>query len=391
MKQGKSLPEVLAELQRQNGLKRDYIAPATAFKLENDGETFVLSHNDGKRENFDMTDLFHRQIGSTLEIPAKYYDAMRKQKPELLAQNVNAWFGDREQSYMVRSMSYEVNEINSGHEQHGQHEFAEGTTGAGIGAGTTGTANIRKTAGVARALLSDRYRRIDNTEIAAAVLPLFAGQDGMEVASSAVTPTRMYLKILNHRLEQEVVPGDIVQAGVVISNSEVGLGAVSVQPLVYRLVCSNGLIVNDFGERKTHIGRTVETVEDTFHIYSSDTLEAENKAFMLKLRDATLAAIEETRFSMIVDKLRDSTEAKITGHVSDVVELTSKAYGLNQGEQESILDYLIAGGDLSLYGLSNAVTRASQDVESYDRATTLESIGWQVVTMSPSQWREMNR
>ncbi|MBR0079588.1 MAG: DUF932 domain-containing protein [Synergistaceae bacterium] len=376
MKQGKSLPEVLAELQRQNGLKRDYIAPATAFKLENDGETFVLSHNDGKCENFDMTDLFHRQIGSTLEIPAKYYDAMRKQKPELLAQNVNAWFGDREQSYMVRSMSYEVNP------EHEQHENAEGTTG---------TANIRKTAGVARALLSDRYRRIDNTEIAAAVLPLFAGQDGMEVASSAVTPTRMYLKILNHRLEQEVVPGDIVQAGVVISNSEVGLGAVSVQPLVYRLVCSNGLIVNDFGERKTHIGRTVETVEDTFHIYSSETLEAENKAFMLKIRDATLAAIEETRFAMIVDKLRDSTEAKITGHVSDVVELTSKAYGLNQGEQESILDYLIAGGDLSLYGLSNAVTRASQDVESYDRATTLESIGWQVVTMSPSQWREMNR
>ena len=376
MKQGKSLPEVLAELQRQNGLKRDYIAPTTAFKLENDGETFVLSHNDGKCENFDMTDLFHRQIGSTLEIPAKYYDAMRKQKPELLAQNVNAWFGDREQSYMVRSMSYEVNP------EHEQHENAEGTTG---------TANIRKTAGVARALLSDRYRRIDNTEIAAAVLPLFAGQDGMEVASSAVTPTRMYLKILNHRLEQEVVPGDIVQAGVVISNSEVGLGAVSVQPLVYRLVCSNGLIVNDFGERRTHIGRTVETVEDTFHIYSSETLEAENRAYMLKLRDATLAAIEETRFAMIVDKLRDSTEAKITGHVADVVELTSKAYGLNQGEQESILDYLIAGGDLSLYGLSNAVTRASQDVESYDRATTLESIGWQVVTMSPSQWREMNR
>ncbi len=30
--------------------------------------------------------------------------------------------------------------------------------------------------------------------------------------------------------------------------------------------------------------------------------------------------------------------------------------------------YLIEGGDLSQYGLSNAVTRASQDVASYDRA-----------------------
>ena len=123
----------------------------------------------------------------------------------------------------------------------------------------------------------------------------------------------------------------------------------------------------------------------------STALEAENKAFMLKLRDATLSAIEETRFAMIVGRLRDSTEAKITGHVQDVVELTSKTYGLNQGEQESILDYLVAGGDLSLYGLSNAVTRASQDIESYDRATALENIGWQVVTMSPKQWHEFNR
>ena len=37
-------------------------------------------------------------------IPAKYYDQMRKLKPELLAENVNAWFADREQSYMIRSI-----------------------------------------------------------------------------------------------------------------------------------------------------------------------------------------------------------------------------------------------------------------------------------------------
>ena len=386
MKQGKALPEVLAELQRQNKIKLDYVAPAQAFHLEDDGETFILKHNDGTRKAFNTTDLFHRQIGSTLEIPAKYYDAMRKKKPELLARNVNAWFGDREQSYMIRSLGYcSENDANN------KAIATDADVIDVLDAEIVEAENTKTVIGVARALLSDRYRRIDNMEIAEAVLPLFAGQEGIEVASSAVTSQRLYLKVVNHRLEQEVVPGDIVQAGVVISNSEVGLGAVSVQPLVYRLVCSNGLITNDFGERRTHIGRTLETVEDTFHIYSTDTLEAENKAFMLKLRDATLSAIEETRFAMIVGKLRESTEAKITGHVQDVVELTSKTYGLNQGEQESILDYLVAGGDLSLYGLSNAVTRASQDVESYDRATELESIGWQVATMPPRQWHEFNR
>ena len=353
MKQGRALPEVLTELQRQNKSKQDYIGPAEAFRLRDDGRTFEINHIVSKeQEVFGTTQLFHRQVAATLGIPAKYYDLMQAQKPDLLAENVNAWFGDRQQSYMIRSMDY--------------------------GAGR-----------VARALLSDRYRRIDNLEIATAVLPLFAGEEGMEVMSCEVTENRLYLKIVNHRLEMACV-GDRVQAGVVISNSEVGLGAVSVQPLVYTLACTNGMVVNSMGERRTHVGRAAKAVEDSFFLYSDEAMEAEDKAFMLKLRDTTMAAIEEARFAQIVGKLEESSHAKITGRVQDVVELTGKAYDLNQNEQDNILNYLIQGGNLSLYGLSNAITRASQDVESYDRATTLEGIGWQVATMEPAQWRELN-
>ena len=347
MKQGKSLPEVLAELKRQNELKRDFIAPASAFRLE--GESFILSRMDGTSESLTPTDLFHRQVGSTLDIPAKYYDRMRKLKPELLAQNVNTWFGEKDQSFMVRTL------------------------------GST-----------ARALLSARYRRIDNMEIASAVLPLFAGQEGMEVVSSAITEQRLYLKLVNHRLEQEVVPGDVVQSGVVISNSEVGLGAVTVQPLVFRLVCSNGMVVNDLRERKAHIGRAIKAVEESFELYSDETMEAEDKAFLLKLRDTARAALEEARFAQIVGRLRESAEMKLTGRVQDVVELTGKEFGLTEPEQENVLKFLIEGGDLSQYGLSNAVTRASQEVESYDRATALEGIGWDVATMPVRAWEEMN-
>ena len=353
MKQGRTLPEVLMELQRQNTAKQDFIGPAQSFRLEPDGSTFGITHlTTGQQEVFGTTDLFHRQVGSALGIPAKYYDLMKKQKPDLLAENVNAWFGDRDQSYMIRSMDY------------------------GFGR-------------VARALLSDRYRRIDNLEIASAVLPLFAGQEGMEVMSCEVTENRLYLKVVNHRLEMACV-GDRVQAGVLISNSEVGLGAVSVQPLVYTLACTNGMVVSSLGERKTHVGRAAKALEDSFFLYSDETMEAEDKAFMLKLRDTTLAAIEEARFAQIVNKLEESNNARITGRVQDVIELTGKTYDLNQFEQDNILNYLIQGGDLSLYGLSNAITRTSQDVESYDRATTLEGIGWQVATMPAAQWKEIN-
>ena len=352
MKTGRPLNEVMMELNRQNQRKKDYIGSAQALRLFEDGQTFEIGSMSGAQQ-FGTTRRLHRQVASALGIPAKYYDIMQSQKPELLAQNVNAWLSDRENSYMIRTMDY--------------------------GGGR-----------VARALLSDRYRRIDNMEIASAVLPLFAGSDQYEVISSEVTENRMYLKILSRRLEMEVVPGDYVQAGVVISNSEVGLGSVNVQPLVYRLVCTNGMIVNDMGERKNHVGRAAKAVEDSFHIYSDETMEAEDKAFLLKLRDVTMAAIEEGRFAQVVGKLKESAGIPITGKVTEVVELTGKTYGFNTDEQDSILQYLIAGGDLSQYGLSNAITRASQDVESYDRATALEGIGWQVAAMPATQWKELN-
>ena len=315
----------------------------------------MINHlTTNQQEVFGTTSLFHRQVASALGIPAKYYDLMQAQKPELLAENVNSWFADKPSSYMVRSMDY--------------------------GAGQ-----------VARALLSERYRRIDNMEIATAVLPLFAGNDQYEVMSCEVTESRLYLKVVNHRLEMEVRKGDIVQAGVMISNSEVGLGAVSIQPLVYRLVCTNGMVVNDMGERRHHVGRQAKAVEDSFALYSDETMEAEDKAFLLKLRDTTMAAIDEARFSQVVGRLQESMAVPITGRVQDVVQLTAQSYGINAEEQEGILKYLIEGGDLSLYGLSNAVTRASQDVVSYDRATTLEGIGWQVATMEPQQWKQINQ
>lgn len=340
MKTGRDLREVLLELQRQQEAKKDYVSPAAALSLREDGRTLAM----GEKE-FTTTDLFHRQIGAALNIPAKYYDLMQREKPALLASNVNSWLETKDQSYMIRSLD-----------------------------------------GNARAFLSDRYRRIDNLEVASAVLPLFAG---MQVMSCEVTAQRLFLKVVDTRREAVCV-GDAVQFGVVVSNSEVGLGAVSVQPLVYTLRCTNGLIVNSLGERKTHVGRAAKGLDDGFDIYTEETQEAEDKAFLLKLRDIASAAFDEAKQGMIISTLEKSAEAKITGRVQSVIELTGKEYGLSTPEQDGVLKYLIEGGDLSLYGLSSAVTRYSQDVESYDRATALEGIGWDVAAMEPGKWREIN-
>ena len=190
---------------------------------------------------------------------------------------------------------------------------------------------------------------------------------------------------------REVVPGDVVQAGIMISNSETGLGAVNIQPLIYRLVCSNGMVVNEAGTRRAHIGR-VNTTDVNFALYSQQTLDAEDRAFVLKIQDTVRAAVDEARFSTVLDRMRESKQAQLnTQDLPGLVKLASSSFGILEEEGKGVLQHLIEDGDFTLYGLANAVTRFSQDVESYDRATKLEEIGYSVMTMSPLLFQKINQ
>jgi hypothetical protein len=345
MKTGQSITELAMALDRQNRNKRDFVVGSAAMGMGACANMFSL-HGSDNSEHFNMTDLFHRQVGSALNIPSKYYDKMRSEYPSLLADNVNGWLGKSETRHTVRTLE-----------------------------------------GEARAFLSDRYRRIDNYEVAQAALPIIGEMKDARVESCQLTDKRMYIKVINARMEMEVVPGDIVQAGIVISNSEVGLGSVSVMPLLFRLVCANGMIISDFGKRKFHIG---QQITENWELFSDETLQADDNAFLLKLADIVRSAVDEVKFATIVNRLRETTGAKITAPVADVVELTSKQYGFTKNESDGILQHLILGGDLSLYGLSNAVTRTANDMESYERATELETAGWQIATMENRVWKELN-
>ncbi len=351
---GRNLSEVIQELQRQSEAKADYIAPAQGMRMQDDGNTFEINHlRSRERIAFNSTKVLHRQIGSALNIPAKYYDLMRQEKPDLLARNVNSWFEDMDGNYMVRSFQYPEESVG-------------------------------------RALLSAQYRRIDNLMIAETVLPMFAGTDQFEVISCEVTERRLYFKIVNRRLEADVAVGDTVQAGVIITNSEVGMGAVSIQPFIFRLVCRNGMVVTEMGTRKTHVGPVQEAIENGFDIYSSETQEAEDRALALKIRDQAKVAIDKAMFSKVVDRLKHAKTQKLGGDPGEVIRLTGKVYDFTNKEQTGILRHLVEGGDLSKYGLSNAVTRTSQDVKDYDRATELEGIGWKIATMEPRLWEQVN-
>lgn len=347
MKTGKTLVELATEIQRQADGKRDYVADTRTLHMTEVGQ-LQMDVNDSP-VTLDITPHAHGQIANRVGIPTPYYKRMQVEAPQLLAANVNTWFEQKPERRMVRTLD-----------------------------------------GQARAFLSDRFRRVDHYELLEAVLPVVGEMgDGIQIASTEITESKLYLKVINRRLELEVQKGDVVQAGFVISNSEIGLGAVRVEPLIYRLVCTNGLIAQDYSQKRYHVGRAAAAEEEAYELFSDETLQADDQAFLLKVRDTVRAAVDIAKFSLIVERLREATQQPIEGNPVKAVEVTSKTLGLNQSESSGILTHLIQGGDLSRYGLLNAITRTAQDVESYDRATELEAMGSKVLALPQSTWKEI--
>ncbi|MDR1204515.1 MAG: DUF932 domain-containing protein [Peptococcaceae bacterium] len=354
MKTGITIQEMASEVARQSSAKADYGVDTRFLEMEANGAGIAMRILEKEGSDFieplDVNPIAHRQIGTHVNIPAKYYDRMLDTYPELLAMNVNAWFKHEPAQRMLRTLD-----------------------------------------GTARAFLSSSYRRIDNLEILKTVLPILDEIKDAQFKSCQITDSRMYIKVINPRLQAEVSVGDIVQAGVMITNSEVGHGSFSVQPLILRLVCMNGMVVNNAKTRRIHRG-SENSVDDNYLLYSDETLAAEDHAFMLKIQDTVKAAVDEARFSQVVGMMRSASEARMTTtDVPAVVKLASRDFKLSENEESGILNRLIEEHNFTLYGLANAVTRHSQDIESYDRATELESIGFDILTMDRQHWNRLNR
>lgn len=356
MKKGRfeTLLDLKNEVMRQQDLKQDVLVNTQCmeYSVDNLGQKMsIIDRGSGQNLlRMPVNDIAHQQLGTYLDIPASYYNTMREKNPELLAVNVNSWLQRREpQQRMIRMLD-----------------------------------------GTMRAFLSNQYRKLDNDMILYTVMPILEqlGLDA-QVESCEITEQRMYIKVVNRRIQAEVTPGDIVQSGVIISNSEVGRGSLSVQPLIYRLVCKNGMVVNDAAKRMFHKGARMVS-DSNLTYFKADTLNAQAEALRLEIRDCVEDAISQVTVDKVKQRYQLARKTEITGNIPALVTLTAKEFKLREPEKESVLEHLYKGDDYSLYGLSNAITRTSQDVEDYDRATELESIGYKVLTMQKIQWDRFN-
>ena len=341
MKQGKTLEALGAELQCQRKARQDFLADTRQLAFSTEGNISKLAFTAGdKLMAFGVNPLAHQQISARLGIPLKYYQRMQQEAPALLDANVNNWLQQNPERRMLRVMGGNI-----------------------------------------RAFLSDRYRRLDNLELCAAVLPVIQEMKGAVIESCEVTDAHLYLKVINRKMKGEVATGDVVQAGFVITNSEVGLGHLTVEPMVYRLICKNGLICKDYSQKKRHVGRQVEMGDAAYEIYSDETLAQDDKAFFMKVQDTVRCAVDESKFLLTVSKMRETMQVPLEHPPMKEVELLADRFSLTENEQGDIFRQLFMSGDNTRYGLLNAVTAASQLATDYERATEMERIGGEILAL----------
>jgi hypothetical protein len=102
-------------------------------------------------------------------------------------------------------------------------------------------------------------------------------------------------------------------------------------------------------------------------------------------------AISVEGFEALCATLTAAAGDQIKGDPTKVVVVTAKRFGLTEGQRVGVLQHLIRGGDLSRFGLANAITSQANETEDYDAATDLERLGGQIIELPRHEWSSMSK
>ena len=321
------LQNLIEELERQKPLKWDQKIESSNLGMVLDGNQ-VRFQIDGKDNPFLITRPCHNQIAERLEIPVRYYSKMDSEAPELLIENVNTWLKKNSKEVFVRGLGNSV-----------------------------------------RAFLSDRYRVIDHPDVLYCSLNELQAYEA-DVENCYLSETEMNVKVKSNQLKDFVRhKEDLIIGGLLLVNSETGHRALRVEPRMFRVKCTNGMVIEEFLTRQIHLGNGNEVLDEMVY---------------LSIR----RSIKELfgRFGEIIQVLRETTEIKVKSPqrvINNVVE----HYRLSEEQKENILIAFGAEPEYDKYGIANAVTRAAKNEENWEKSLDLERIGGRLITISTEEFK----
>jgi hypothetical protein len=365
------LADLHSLLTTQRVRRLDVIAPATQLSAKGgrlrvaDGEPAITE--DGVTQTgglYTATSVFDDGLAQRLGVPFKYLRTIHEARPSLYDQTVNAFLHGSdgvaadERKFLVRL-------------------FRGDTDGTGI----------------ARALLSDRFKTIDNLDVLTAVLGGMgeAGLGFQNIGRCDLTERKMFVQVqapeisvlapallAGYRSPYSGLSGsDIPQvfAGFVISNSEAGYASASITPRIVFRVCSNGMTMAKDALTAVHVG--VKREEGLIR-YSDDTMEKELALITAKTRDAVSTFLSKGYVEKVVRELEAKAGVEVT-KPEETVKAVVAAAGIPKALEDAVFANFIRGGQLTAGGVMQAVTATAQDQDNADLAYELEGLATDVL------------
>lgn len=358
--------QVAAIAQRLEQMKEsstDWITPARDIHISGDDEDGItqMEVNHGLAyTSYSMTPIAHRNLANTLGIPTAYYNKMAVYQPELLALNANKWLQaeHEEKMYLLRT-------------------YADGDDH------------------VLRAQLSQSYQCLDSHDLFFSSYKTLQEVDA-QVTRVDLTEERFYMRALKTdwalRIERQMgegrdllkdfghfVPDEqrqrarddegLVIPGVVISNSDVGMGRLRVEPFIQVVACVNGYIIDE-SLAVVHLGARHEIQG----ILSDETKQAEAAAVWGSVKDLTRAIFDQDLFKKFVEMMSTGT-ALVLDNPVEAVDNVVEHFGFSDTDKQTIINELIAGRDSSVFGLMQAITATGRDKANYNDSVAFERAG----------------
>lgn len=404
-----TLEDLVSILRSQEARRHDIVVPAAGVRARN-GQIVVTGAEQIIDENgvtttdgtYRPTAHFDTQLGTKLGIAPSYLSRCRAEAPDLFDANVNGWLKGKS----MRRVGGEIEIIRPADNR----KFLIRSFSDGDGTG------------VARALLSDRYNVIDNLDaLTAALEGIRTAGVPVEIRGCDLTETRMYVDLHSPQVQalaptllggyrspfadadldaqrdhggsqvarwREIAqregkgyePGSepVVFAGFRISNCEVGGGAFTITPKLLVKICRNGLVIPTLAVRNVHLGGKME--EGVIQ-WSDDTQRKQLELIKAKASDAVRTFLSPEFLTGEINKIEEKAGAPVA-QPAETIRRLGKHLNFSQSEQDLILDHFVRGGQMTLGGVVNSITSASQCLANADRADELDSQALRVLNLA---------
>lgn len=383
-------------LQDQQAHKNDVVVPSTCMKFVNGNlvvkDSEPVLGDDGVtlvNGTYRPTDVFDGKLAARLDIPVKYLQKLRTDRPDLYDANANGLLHGRSR----RAADGTTEVVYPADDRAHLVRLFRGDDGPGV----------------ARSIMSDQYGlSFDNLDMLTAVMKGLqeAGvkfitrvsnlsERGVHVRFECPEIWTHAPELLQNYKSPFDNGGKVTRAGhfdalrqqygahhifsekdapvcfigMDFKNSETGDGKYYLTPVIEMVRCTNGWTIKKDGISRTHRGSKLDVGRVKL---SADTIRKAGQLVVAETRDAVTQWLSKGYL--------DETVAELSGKATVAIEAPSttvpaicKSLGFDQEEQQGVLDLFIMSGQPTAGGLANAVSAYAQTIEDVDRALEVES------------------